>query len=90
MNVIIENDYLAALYVGSDVKGKPKYSEEIIRGFRKRVTQMKNAKDSNDLRKLKSLHFEKLSGDLKGKYSVKVNDAFRIIFRLEADGARYV
>ncbi|QEM06318.1 hypothetical protein DIU31_023380 [Mucilaginibacter rubeus] len=86
MNVIIEDDYLADLYAGVGVKGKPRYSEDIIRGFRKRVTQMKNAKDSNDLRNLKSLHFEKLSGNLRGKNSIRVNDAFRIIFRLESDG----
>lgn len=35
---------------------------------------------------LKSLHFEKLSGNLEGKYSVRINQTYRIIFRIEKDG----
>ncbi|WP_428330380.1 type II toxin-antitoxin system RelE/ParE family toxin [Mucilaginibacter sp.] len=86
MNVIIEGDYLKDLYAGVEVKGKPKFGEDIIRGFRKKVALMKNASNSNDLRNLKSLHFEKLSGNLNGKYSVRINNAYRIIFRMEPDG----
>lgn len=88
MVVIIEDDYLRDLYVGKAVKGKPRFGQEIIRGFKKRILQMKNAKNSNDLRTNKSLHFEKLSGNLQGKYSVRVNDAYRIVFRLETEGGR--
>jgi toxin HigB-1 len=86
MLVIIENDYLKKLYEGSRVKGKPEYNEEIIRGFKKCILKLKNVKDSKDLGNLKSLHFEKLSGNLKGKYSVRINDSYRVIFRLEKDG----
>lgn len=88
MVVIIEDDYLSDLYVGRPVKGKPRFGQEIIRGFKKHILQMKNAKNSNDLQINKSLHFEKLTGNLQGKYSIRVNDAYRIVFSLETEGKR--
>lgn len=87
MIVMIEDDYLRDLFVGKP-KGKPRFSPEVIRGFQKCIVKMKHAQHSNDLRSIKSLHFEKLSGDLKGKYSVRVNNAYRIVFRLETEGNR--
>lgn len=33
-----------------------------------------------------NLHFEKLEGNRKGTYSVRVKDGWRIIFRFEKDG----
>lgn len=86
MKVIIEDVYLAELYKNGKSEGKPKFNIEIELGFIKRVAQMEQAENTNTLRLLKSLHFEKLSGDLDGKYSVRVNRAFRIIFRVEKDG----
>lgn len=88
MVVVIEDDYLKDLYVGEPVKGKPRFGQEIIRGFKKCVLKMKNAKNSNDLRANKSLHLEKLSGNLLGKYSVRINNAYRIIFRMETEGGQ--
>ncbi|MBS1528836.1 MAG: type II toxin-antitoxin system RelE/ParE family toxin [Bacteroidetes bacterium] len=85
MRVIIEDEYLEYLYVNGRSKGKPKFSFEIERTFIKRVIQISSAQNSNDLRAIKSLHFEKLSGDYTGKYSIRVNDAFRIILRLEKE-----
>jgi len=85
MRVVIEDEYLAALYTTGKSVGKPKFNHEIERGFIKRVVQMEQAQNTNSLRSLKSLHFEKLSGDLEGKYSVRVNLAFRIAFRIEKE-----
>ncbi|WCT12664.1 type II toxin-antitoxin system RelE/ParE family toxin [Mucilaginibacter jinjuensis] len=86
MRVIIEDDYLANLYHNGKSSGKPRFNIDIELGFIKRITQMEQAQSTNDLRVLKSLHFEKLSGDLSGKYSIRVNKAFRIVFRIEKDG----
>lgn len=47
---------------------------------------MEQAQNTNNLQALKSLHFEKLAGDLEGKYFVRVNLAFRIVFKIEKDG----
>jgi proteic killer suppression protein len=86
MRVIIEDEYLANLYVTGKTVGKPKFNKEIELGFIKRISQMEQAINANTLRAFKSLHFEKLSGHLDGKYSIRVNKEFRIIFRIEKDG----
>jgi len=86
MRVIIEDEYLINLYVNGKTVGKPKFSKEIELAFIKRVNQMEQADNTNTLRELKSLHFEKLSGNLAGKYSIRVNKGFRIVFRVEKDG----
>jgi proteic killer suppression protein len=86
MRVIIEDDYLANLYINGKTIGKPKFNRDIELGFIKRVIQIEQAVNTNTLRALKSLHFEKLSGKLSDKYSIRINDGFRIIFRIEKDG----
>jgi len=86
MRVIIEDEYLKALFVNGHSVGKPRFNKEIEEKFIKRVIQIEQAANTNDLRALKSLHFEKLSGNLADKYSVRINDAFRIILRIEKDG----
>ena len=86
MHVIIEDEYLKALFNDGISAGKSQFNREIELGFIKRITQIENAVNTNDLRKIGSLHFEKLSGKLDGKYSIRVNKAYRIIFRIEKDG----
>ncbi|RYE24237.1 MAG: addiction module killer protein [Sphingobacteriaceae bacterium] len=86
MRVVIEDEYLAGLYETGAGKGKPKFNQEIEQGFIKRVIQIEQAQTTNNLRALKSLHFEKLSGNLEGKYSIRVNLAYRIVFRIEKEG----
>jgi proteic killer suppression protein len=87
VRVIIEDEYLKLLFNDGYAPGKPKFNAEVEKKFIARVIQMEQANNTNDLRALKSLHFEKLSGSLEGKYSVRINQAFRIIFRVEKDGS---
>lgn len=64
--------------------GKYPYPTEVLKSFKKRVFQIRQAKNSNDLRSIKSLHFEKLKEPkYKGKYSIRLNRAYRLIFRIE-------
>ncbi|SHN00841.1 type II toxin-antitoxin system RelE/ParE family toxin [Mucilaginibacter sp. OK098] len=87
MKVIIEDEYLAELYKNGKTDGKPRFNIDIDieLGFIKRIIQIEQSQNTNSLRALKSLHFEKLSGSLDGKYSIRVNRAFRIIFRIEKE-----
>lgn len=85
MKVIIEDEYLAELYKNGRAFGKPRFNSDIELGFIKRVIQIEQSQNTNSLRTLKSLHFEKLSGTLEGKYSIRVNKSFRIIFRVEKE-----
>ena len=51
-----------------------------------RKLNMLNAAESiQDLRIPPSNHLEKLSGDRKGQYSIRINDQFRICFSIKSD-----
>lgn len=87
MKVIIEDDYLARLVEDYPFTlGKRKFPAEVEKRFVARISQLAAANNENDLRAIKSLHFEKLRGEYKDKYSVRVNKAWRIIFRVGEDG----
>jgi proteic killer suppression protein len=59
------------------------YSAALVRTFRMRMQAIRDADNENDLRALKSLHFEKLKGKRKHEYSLRLNDQFRLIFQIE-------
>ena len=50
------------------------------------MTPIRQAADERDLYAMKGLHFEKLSGNRKGQRSLKCNDQYRLIVRLEGKG----
>ena len=84
MQVIIEDHFLVEVVQGAH--GKLPFPSEVAVGFRKRINQIQNAKDTQDLRALKSLHFEKLrEKKYEGKYSIRINKSYRIIFRIDKD-----
>lgn len=67
-----------------EIKGKLPYSYEVLLAFKERIAYIKAAKDTMQLRKFKSWHFEKLKEPkYLGKYSMRLNRAYRIIFRIE-------
>lgn len=84
MTIKIENQALAEIYQDID-KGKSKYSATVKKTFRKAIKMLKNADDIAQIRKIRGLNFEALKGDLKGKYSVRVDKKYRIILRIEKD-----
>ena len=56
---------------------------EILKRAVMRLTQLHAAVEVNDLRMPPSNHLEALTGDLSGKWSVRVNDRWRLCFRFE-------
>ncbi len=62
-----------------------KYSKGLIRSYIKKVTLIQEAKDENDLRNFKSLHFEKLKSKA-NQYSIRLNNQFRLLFSIQKDG----
>lgn len=48
---------------------------------RRKLRMLNNAQNLNDLRIPPSNRFEKLSGNLKDFYSIRINDQWRIIFK---------
>ena len=58
----------------------------IERSARVKLALLHAARELTDL-SLPGLHLEKLRGDRKGEYSIRVNDQFRICFEWRTDGA---
>ncbi len=67
--------------------GAARYPPEVVDAFFDKVAVIRAARDENDLRAFKSLHFEKLQGErgLHGERSIRLNRQFRLILRLETD-----
>jgi len=52
-----------------------------------RLNRIRAAVDQRDLSALKGNRFEKLKGDRAGSYSIRINDQWRITFRIENNRA---
>ena len=85
MRFIFANKKLELLYASGT--GAAKYPPEVVDAFFDKMAVIRAAHDENDLRALKSLHFEKLLGErgLRGERSIRLNRQFRLILRLETD-----
>ena len=92
MRVIILDKDLEYLYTHEKEKGSPNYPPEVSRGFIKKIKILESLGNTQELRLFKSLHFEALKGNYKGSHSIKVNDQFRIVFKIlkEEDGSTKV
>ena len=64
-------------------EGKPskKLPTQIQHIARRKLRMINNAQNINDLRILPANRLEKLRNDLKGLYSVRINEKWRIIFK---------
>lgn len=83
MEVHFNNAYLEKLYAGLPAGNKPRYNEEVIDKFRKKVLILQNAESTAELRQIRSLNFEALKGDKKGRYSIRVDLKYRLEFLVE-------
>jgi toxin HigB-1 len=84
MVVKINDAYLEKLFEGK-VAGKPRYSNEVINKYIKTVMMLQNADSIIEIRALRGLNFEALSGKMKGLYSVRVDQKYRLLFSIIKD-----
>ena len=70
--------------------GSKKFSLEIQNIARRKLRMINNAQNINDLRIPPANHLEKLSGNLKNYYSIRINKQFRIIFEWNNNNAEKV
>jgi len=61
-------------------KVSSKLPYEIQHTARRKLRMINNSQDINDLRTPPGNKLEKLHGNLKNKYSIRINDQWRIIF----------
>lgn len=64
-----------------------KLPSEIQNVARRKLRMINNAQNITDLRIPPANHLEKLSGNLSGLYSIRINNQWRIIFNWEYDNA---
>jgi toxin HigB-1 len=81
MTIRFNNSYLEKLFQGKEI-GKPQYSEDVIKKFKKTILVIQLVANSQDLHKFKGLHFEKLQN---GYFSVRVDKKYRLEFTIEHD-----
>ena len=64
-----------------------KIPPEVQKVGRRKLRMLNNSIDLNDLRIPPSNRLEKLGGNLKGFYSIRINDQWRIVFDWQAGHA---
>lgn len=82
MRFQFEDSDLSRLYYEDNNRGN--YPEYVVNAFFKKMQIIRGAKNENDIRAIKSNHFEKLTGE-HNRYSIRLNDQYRLIFSIEKD-----
>ena len=87
MKVKFSSEELESFYTTplESLKGKLPFSKDIIRQYKKKVQLLVSVDAVNDLKQFRSLNFEALKGDRKGKYSIRLNIQYRLIFSIEKE-----
>ena len=88
MNISFDNNSLEELYTtGSTNERKyKKLSQDVVKQYVKTVNFIKAATRVEDLYLIKSLHYEKKKGNLKGVEVVWINTQYRLHFQSSSDG----
>jgi len=83
VRVVFLDKKLEALYAHE--KGAQRLDPAVFEAFLEVVAVVQAAKDPQDLRALKSLHYEKLKGDRRGDRSLVLHRGQRLIVREQRD-----
>lgn len=78
------------LYHGKKSKETRKYPQDIIKVALRKLDMLNGTRSIKDLRSPPGNKLETLKGDLKGFFSIRVNDQWRIIFKWESEQATEV
>lgn len=80
MELEFDDDDLRA--IETDEAGSLGLSIAVIKSARRKLILLRSAPDERTLRNWKSLHYEKLSGKREGQRSIRLNDQWRLVFKL--------
>ena len=75
------------LHHGFESREARKISETIRKVAWRKLDMLNAASELKDLLEPPGNRLERLRGNLKGRYSIRINDQFRIIFRFEEGNA---
>jgi len=70
----------------TEAKFSDGFHPQVVRVFRQRVQFLIHATDERDLRAMKSLHYEKLTGKRNHQRSIRVNKQMRVVFEIDGKG----
>lgn len=84
MRIQFEDDDLRRLYMEPEFR-LAGMGPDLIKQFRKKVGFLVNAETEQDLVAYRALRFGKLLGRRAGQHSIRLNDQWRLILRVEAD-----
>jgi len=75
------------VWTGTLIKGIPQSVQQVAR---RKLRMLNNFNNIDDLRVPPSNHLEKLKGDLKDFYTIRINDSWRIVFKWENSHSKNV
>lgn len=78
------------VYHGRDTKEARRIPKEIWGLARRKMDRLNAAVKPMDLKDPPGNRLESLKGELKGKYSIRINNQYRIVFRFENGNASEV
>lgn len=84
------DDATRDIHTGVDSRAARRFGEPVRAVARRKLDLIGAAGTAHDLAVPPGNRLEKLKGDLRGFYSIRVNDQFRIVFRFEAGIASQV
>jgi len=88
VDFVFSNRKLERLY--TEERGARRYPPEVVEAFFRVMAVIAGAKDEQDLRAMKQLHYEKLEGKRKHQRSLALHGGFRLVVELvEDDEGRY-
>lgn len=83
MEIHFEKEYLDELYhLGKTKDKKHRFQPSVISRYVRCIDYLASVLNPEELYQYNSLRFEALQGDKKGKYSIRLNDQYRIEFTL--------
>ena len=83
MIVTFDKKYLKDLYESGKTNDKGhRFQPEIVKRYKRCIDYLKWASSKEALFPINSLHFEALTGDKQGLFSVRINNKYRIEFTL--------
>lgn len=86
MEVVFNDRKLGRLETDADFKAG--FAGAVVSAYRKRLQFIRDAADERDFYAFRSLRFEKLKGDRKGQFSMRLNDQWRLILTFKGSGSR--
>lgn len=81
MDVVFEDERLAL--IETDQAAQTRLPVAVIQSARHKLNVIRAAPDERTLRNWKSLHYEKLKGRRSDQRSIRLNNQWRLVFRLD-------